>query len=61
MPTYEYHCEDCKEVFEVAIKFGSFLSEVNCPKCKSKKIKKKLNNPSILYRGDGWGKDKKHE
>ncbi len=40
MPIYEYHCNGCNEEFEVLV-FGN--KEVNCPKCASKDVKKKLS------------------
>jgi putative FmdB family regulatory protein len=40
MPIYEYKCSGCGEDFEKIV-FGN--QEVNCPKCKSKDVKKKFS------------------
>ena len=41
MPIYEYACNQCGEDFEKLV-FGSAI--VDCPKCNSKDIKKKLSS-----------------
>jgi len=30
-----------------------------CPKCGSKKVKKLIARPEIVFTGSGWGRDKK--
>jgi len=40
MPIYEYVCNKCCEEFEKLV-FGN--KEVECPKCSSKDIKKKMS------------------
>ncbi len=40
MPIYEYICNACSEEFEKLV-FGN--KEVDCPKCSSKDIKKKMS------------------
>jgi putative FmdB family regulatory protein len=41
MPIYEYTCNKCGEDFEKLV-FGNKI--VDCPKCSSKDIKKKLSS-----------------
>jgi putative FmdB family regulatory protein len=40
MPIYEYQCRSCNEEFEKLV-FGN--KEVECPKCSSKDVRKKLS------------------
>ncbi|MDA8171212.1 MAG: zinc ribbon domain-containing protein [Nitrospiraceae bacterium] len=40
MPIYEYKCSKCSEEFE---KLVFSQSRVNCPKCGSEEVKKKLS------------------
>jgi len=40
MPIYEYKCGSCAEDFEKLV-FGN--QDVSCPKCSSKKVKKKFS------------------
>lgn len=49
MPTFNYKCESCGEIFE---KFVLKNTEVKCPKCSSKEVKKTLTAPSgIVIKG----------
>lgn len=40
MPIYEYKCTQCNEEFEMLV-FGN--KNVDCPKCMSSEVKKKLS------------------
>ncbi len=40
MPIYEYLCNSCSEEFEMLV-FGN--REIDCPKCSSKDVKKKMS------------------
>jgi len=42
MPLFEFSCEKCKKVFEELL-YTSDISNVSCPVCGSKKIKRKLS------------------
>jgi len=55
MPTYEYQCEKC------GLRFDAFQSITaaplqDCPKCKKKKVLKRLigGGAGILFRGSGF-------
>ena len=39
MPIYEFKCKECNNMFSELRKIGKF-SNVKCPKCKSRKVKK---------------------
>lgn len=40
MPIFEFDCADCRERFERLVPCSSDLSEVSCPKCSSKNVRK---------------------
>jgi putative FmdB family regulatory protein len=46
MPIYEYECDKCHYIFEEII-FGSD-SDIECPKCESKRTKKLMSASSAL-------------
>lgn len=41
MPLYEYHCNHCQTDHELLVR--SRRTRVNCPKCGSRKLAKKLS------------------
>jgi|YelNatPaOPRAMG01_1025707.scaffolds.fasta_scaffold00770_19 putative FmdB family regulatory protein len=43
MPIYEYECQDCGEDFEIFVLSVSKADEVECPKCHSRNIKRKIS------------------
>jgi len=47
MPIYSYQCSDCEEKFDMLIGVTSEKTELKCPKCSSKKIKKTLTTFSV--------------
>jgi putative FmdB family regulatory protein len=49
MPIYEYRCMKCKKDFEYLV-FGS-EKEVECPACKSKKVKRNMS--ACSFKSDG--------
>lgn len=49
MPIYEYACSKCKNNFEEIV-FSS-TEDINCPKCKSKKVEKLMSGFS--YKSGG--------
>ncbi|MEW6326122.1 MAG: zinc ribbon domain-containing protein [Thermodesulfobacteriota bacterium] len=45
MPTYEYQCMKCNEVFTVVLSLAEHeKKKVSCPKCKGKKIKQQISH-----------------
>ena len=39
MPTYQYHCEECRKKFELTETISEHGSrKLKCPKCGSKKV-----------------------
>ena len=51
MPIFEYQCQKCHNVFEELVM--SSKSNVCCPSCQSKKVKKLMSAPSNLDTGKG--------
>lgn len=49
MPTYDYQCQSCRNVFSVNHKIGE--SAPNCPDCGGE-VKKLLSAPAV-HRGGG--------
>lgn len=61
---YNYRCKDCKKVFVVDAPITSKIEGrkhivATCPHCKSKNVVKLIEKPAIVFKGTGWGKDKK--
>jgi len=43
MPLYEYHCNDCEEVFEKIVGFSEANRNPVCPNCQSQQTQKKIS------------------
>ena len=42
MPSYEYHCKECKKTFTLIMTIAEYeKGNAACPKCKSKKLEQK--------------------
>lgn len=55
MPTYEYQCNDCNNVFEALQKISEApLTE--CPKCQGKHVQRLISATSFQLKGSGWYK-----
>jgi len=67
MPYYNYVCEKCNERFETWISFKSVdkIDEIpiSCTRCGSQKTTRKMptSTPPVIFKGSGWGKDKKND
>ena len=47
MPTYEFNCEKCANVFSLILSIREFEKEkerIRCPKCKSKRVKQAFSS-----------------
>jgi putative FmdB family regulatory protein len=55
MPIYEFHCEDCDEVFEVraSIREREDGLELKCPKCESENTRQLISRVMLLHGSDG--------
>lgn len=53
MPTYDFHCDQCKKDFEKLVSIGK--KHAPCPSC-GKKSDKKISVPSIIFKGSGFYK-----
>ena len=43
MPTYSYHCKECKKSFTLSMPLADYEKrKVACPKCKSKKVEQQV-------------------
>ena len=53
MPTYDYRCESCSDVFEVFHKIND-APVASCPKCGGKVKKLISGGGGILFKGSGF-------
>lgn len=51
MPIYEYVCQNCREEFSVFKSINSDDRDLECPKCGSSDIKKKISSFSCCAVG----------
>jgi len=54
MPIYDYRCDHCGHVFSAVQSFKDEPLE-QCPNC-SKKPRRLLSMPAIVFKGSGWYK-----
>jgi putative FmdB family regulatory protein len=43
MPLFEFACDDCGQPFEELLLGSSAISDVTCPACNSKQVKKQIS------------------
>jgi putative FmdB family regulatory protein len=57
MPLYDFHCDQCDEVFEVraSIKDKEAGLDPECPRCHSHAAKQLVTAGLVIRRGDGAG------
>ena len=61
MPTYDYKCKNCREVFEFFRHLSEIDKEVRCPNCGSEKTQRLFSIPQIIgetVAGSGYGESK---
>ncbi len=46
MPIYEFKCQDCEKKFELILSSANNVSDVTCPECESKNIRKTISASS---------------
>ncbi|PLX50602.1 MAG: zinc ribbon domain-containing protein [Desulfobulbaceae bacterium] len=51
MPIYEFKCNDCHKQFETILTSTAKVSEVSCPECHSKNIRKTISASSYRLAG----------
>ena len=59
MMIYDFKCvsPSCKKMFQHALSMKA-KRYPKCPHCGSKKVRKIIHRPNIVFVGTGWGKDK---
>jgi putative FmdB family regulatory protein len=56
MPTYEYRCKSCDEVFETIQSIKAEAS-AECPKCHNITTIRLISGGSFVLKGGGWAAD----
>lgn len=54
MAEYVYKCQDCNHEFILSMGMFQKVSEIFCPKCRSKKITKKFQPLGLVFKGSGF-------
>ena len=55
MPTYDFGCFGCGEIFEDFVTLADLEKNVvKCPKCGKKKLKRFISSPGVHFKGTGW-------
>ncbi|MDP8218613.1 MAG: zinc ribbon domain-containing protein [Candidatus Theseobacter exili] len=47
MPIYTYTCNDCGETFDLLVGMTAKKTELKCPKCNNKNIKKEMGSFNV--------------
>ncbi len=55
MPIYEYECAACGAAFE-KLHRTSNRDKPTCPKCSSRKVKRRISPAGFVLKGSGWYK-----
>jgi len=54
MPIYEYECQDCHEEFEKLVFSSAKADDVECPKCHSRNVRRKISLFGSFGSGEGF-------
>jgi putative FmdB family regulatory protein len=55
MPIYEYACRACDTAFEAIVFRKADEADVECPGCRSRKVKRQISRPAATRTGSGGG------
>lgn len=55
MPIFEFECRQCQSNFEELVRNSEAVTQVECPKCGGKKVKKKLSTFAAKVNGGASG------
>jgi putative FmdB family regulatory protein len=53
MPSYDFSCSTCSQVFEKYIPFSGSLFDVSCP-AGHKHARRIYRAPQVVFKGSGW-------
>jgi len=53
MPIYEYQCNECQEEFEKMVRLSEADAKQECPKCHSKRTRKRLSKVAAQIASGG--------
>ena len=54
MPLYDYQCEECGNAFEQNRPISQ-RDEADCPKCRSRRVRRLVRSVGVIARGGGGG------
>ncbi len=54
MPTYDYRCEKCGQVFEMSHAFDAKPPETCCDEHCDGTLRRIFSPPTIIFKGSGW-------
>jgi putative FmdB family regulatory protein len=56
MPLYDYRCVECNKEYSLYIAYTDTKTKPECPHCGGLRYAKKIQKPSVIYKGDGFTK-----
>lgn len=60
MATYTFKCKNCKYTVTQNFPIKDRPDTLTCPKC-GEEMPRLITTPNVIFRGNGWGKDYKHD
>ncbi len=55
MPLRDFECQRCRERFEALIRHPEEEAELECPKCRARKVRRLLSAPAAVGKSGGGG------